>query len=94
MSETAMALGNSDLERIGAYVKGHLYGWFVEVAPHMIIGPQLLERIATIEQELKDQRELMAVRFDAMDGSGFHDRPGKPNKRKTRFGEDGWLRPL
>ena len=62
-----MALGDSDLERIGTYVKGNLYGWFVEVAPHLVIGPQLLERVATIEQELKDQRELMAVRFDAMD---------------------------
>ncbi|MCY4375564.1 MAG: hypothetical protein OXC31_17515 [Spirochaetaceae bacterium] len=67
MAETAMALGDSDLERIGAYVKGNLYGWVVEVAPHLVIGPQLLERTATIEQELKDQRELMAVRFDAMD---------------------------
>ena len=67
MAETAMALGDSDLERIGAYVKGNLYGWFVEVAPHLTTGPQILERIATIEQELKDQRELMAVRFDAMD---------------------------
>ena len=62
-----MALGDGDLQRIGAYVKGNLYGWFVEVAPHLVIGPQLLERIATIEQELKDQRELLATRFDAMD---------------------------
>ena len=62
-----MALADTDLERIGTYVKGNLYGWFVEVAPHLVIGPQILERIATIEQELKDQRELMAVRFDAMD---------------------------
>ena len=67
MGETAMALADTDLERIGTYVKGNLYGWFVEVAPHLVIGPQLLERIATIEQELKDQRELMALRFDAMD---------------------------
>ena len=67
MGETAVALADTDLERIGAYVKGNLYGWFVEVAPHLITGPQILERIATIEQELKDQRELMAVRFDAMD---------------------------
>ena len=67
MAETAMALADTDLERIGTYVKGNLYGWFVEVAPHLVIGPQLLERTATIEQELKDQRELMAVRFDAMD---------------------------
>ncbi len=62
-----MALADTDLERIGTYVKGNLYGWFVEVAPHLVIGPQILERTATIEQELKDQRELMAVRFDAMD---------------------------
>ena len=67
MGETAVALADTDLERIGSYVKGNLYGWFVEVAPHLITGPQILERIATIEQELKDQRELMAVRFDAVD---------------------------
>lgn len=67
MGETAMALADTDLERIGAYVKGNLYGWFVEVAPHLITGPQILERLATIEQELKDQRELMAVRFEAVD---------------------------
>lgn len=67
MGEMAKALGDSDLERIGAYVKGNLYGWFVEVAPHLVNGPQILERTATIEQELRNQRELMAVRFDAMD---------------------------
>lgn len=67
MAETVMALADTDLERIGAYVKGNLYGWVVEMAPHLITGPQILERIATIEQEFKDQRELMAVRFDAMD---------------------------
>ena len=38
MGETTMALGDCDLERIGSYVKGNLYGWFVEVAPHLVMA--------------------------------------------------------
>ena len=92
-----MALGDGDLQRIGAYVKGNLYGWFVEVAPHLVIGPQLLERIATIEQELKDQRELLATRFDAMDRrfEEMNERFEDMNKRfedvNKRFGSMQWL---
>ena len=31
MSEVSMALGDTDLQRIGDYVKGNIYGWLVEV---------------------------------------------------------------
>ena len=92
-----MALGDGDLQRIGAYVKGNLYGWFVEVAPHLVIGPQLLERIATIEQELKDQRELLATRFDAMDrrfedmNKRFEDVNRRFEDMNKRFGSMQWL---
>ena len=92
-----MALGDGDLQRIGAYVKGNLYGWFVEVAPHLVIGPQLLERIATIEQELKDQRELLATRFDAMDrrfeemNERFEDMNKRFEDMNKRFGSMQWL---
>ena len=92
-----MALGDGDLQRIGAYVKGNLYGWFVEVAPHLVIGPQLLERIATIEQELKDQRELLATRFDAMDrrfeemNARFEDVNRRFEDMNKRFGSMQWL---
>ncbi len=82
-------------------MKGNLYGWFVEVAPHLVIGPQLLERIATIEQELKDQRELLATRFDAMDrrfeemNERFAERFDAVDRRfeemNERFGSMQWL---
>jgi len=31
------------------------------------IGPQLLERMVRVEEELKSQRELMEIKFDAVD---------------------------
>ena len=74
MSEVGMALGDTDLQRIGDYVKGNIYGWLVEVAPQVVAGPQILERLERIEQELvaqrqelKAQRELMETRFAAVD---------------------------
>ncbi|MDE0222084.1 MAG: hypothetical protein OXJ90_22645 [Spirochaetaceae bacterium] len=81
MSEVGMALDDTDLTRIGDYVKGNIYGWLVEVAPQVVAGPQILERMERFEQELvaqrhelvaqrhelKAQRELMETRFDAVD---------------------------
>lgn len=74
MSEVGMALDDTDLQRIGDYVKGNIYGWLVEVAPQVVAGPQILERMERIEQELvaqrqelKAQRELMETRFAAVD---------------------------
>ena len=69
-----MALDDTDLRRIGDYVKGNISGWLVEVAPQVVAGPQILERMERIEQELvaqrqelKAQRELMEARFAAVD---------------------------
>ena len=69
-----MALDDTDLRRIGDYVKGNFYGWLVEVAPQVVSGPQILERMERLEQELvaqrhelKAQRELMETRFEAVD---------------------------
>jgi hypothetical protein len=67
MSDTVMALGESELERIGDYVRGNLYGWLTDVAPQMVVGPQLLERSVRIEEELKQQREIMDRRFAESD---------------------------
>jgi hypothetical protein len=44
MSDVTMALGESELQRIGDYVRGHLYAWLNDVAPQVIVAPQLLER--------------------------------------------------
>ena len=62
-----MALGESELEQIGDYVRGNLYGWLTDVAPQMVVGPQLLERSVRIEEELKQQREIMDRRFAESD---------------------------
>ena len=74
MSEVRMALNDTDLRRIGDYVKVNMYGWLLEVAPNVAAVPQILERLERIEQELvvqrhelKAQRELMESRFDAVD---------------------------
>ena len=81
MSEVGMALDDTDLRRIGDYVKGNIYGWLVDVAPQVVSGPQILERMERLEQELvaqrhelkaqrhelKAQRELMETRFEAVD---------------------------
>jgi len=60
-----MALDDTDLRRIGDYVKGNMYGWLVEVAPQVVAGPQILERMERFEQELVAQRhELVAQRHE------------------------------
>ena len=67
MSEVTMATGESELQRIGDYVRGHLYAWLNDVAPQVIVGPQLLERTVRVEEELKNLRETMETRFAAVD---------------------------
>lgn len=62
-----MALGESELRRIGDYVRGNLSAWLSDVAPLATVGPQLLERTVRVEEELKNLRETMEVRFDAVD---------------------------
>ena len=64
-----MAISKPDLEKIGSYVKTHLVSWMDQVYPRREsdIPLQLLERMVRVEEELKAQRELMTVRFDAAD---------------------------
>ena len=86
MSESDMALGEAELFRIGEYVKGNLRGWITQVLPAAAINPDpisntmLMERVVRIEEELKSQRELMKVRFEAMD-QRFEDMQTTMNQR-------------
>ena len=104
MSEVGMALGDTDLQRIGDYVKGNIYGWLVEVAPQVVAGPQILERMERIEQELvaqrqelKAQRELMETRFAAVDvrfedmNQRFEDMNNRFGDMNSRFNGMQWL---
>ena len=104
MSEVGMALDDTDLRRIGDYVKGNIYGWLVEVAPQVVAGPQILERMERFEQELvaqrhelvaqrhelKAQRELMETRFDAVDVR-FEDMNRRFEDMNSRFNGMQWL---
>ncbi|MFP4432590.1 MAG: hypothetical protein ACLFPV_15160, partial [Spirochaetaceae bacterium] len=65
MGDQAMALGEAELLRIGEYVKGNLKDWLQEAGP--VSHTMLMERVVRVEEELKAQRELMQVRFDAAD---------------------------
>ena len=60
-----MNLGESELQRIGDYVRGHLYTWLNDVAPQVFVGPQLLQRTLRVEEELKTLRQTMETRFAA-----------------------------
>ena len=97
MSEVGMALDDTDLRRIGDYVKGNFYGWLVEVAPQVVAGPQILERMERLEQELvaqrhelKAQRELMETRFEAVDVR-FEDVNRRFEDMSSRFNGMQWL---
>ena len=71
MAEPDVAIGEAELNRIGEYVQSHLPEWMdklgVRPVPDPVTNTQLLERVVRVEEELKAQRELMAVRFGAMD---------------------------
>lgn len=65
-----MPLREEDIKRIGDYVKPWLRNLVETMTPQPAfagVGPELLERIVRVEEELKSQRELMEVRFDAAD---------------------------
>ena len=104
MSEVGMALDDTDLRRIGDYVKGNIYGWLVDVAPQVVSGPQILERMERLEQELvaqrhelKAQRELMETRFEAVDvrfedvNRRFEDVNKRFDDMNSRFNGMQWL---
>ena len=67
MSDQTMTIGDRELQRIGEYVKGNLRDWMDEVAPQSVGTTQLLERSVRIEEELRAGRQLMEVRFEAVD---------------------------
>ncbi|MCF6335618.1 MAG: hypothetical protein L3J12_07745 [Spirochaetales bacterium] len=66
----AMALKKEELITIGEYVQEHLTEWLPEYSfkPADRIYPiELGERMVRVEEELKNQRELMKQGFDQMD---------------------------
>ncbi|MDA3937948.1 MAG: hypothetical protein PF693_01385 [Spirochaetia bacterium] len=65
-----MALKQEELELIGEYVQSHLTEWLPEQisAPRTFNIPlELTERMIRVEEELKNQRELMKQGFDQID---------------------------
>jgi hypothetical protein len=73
-----VAIGDAELNRIGEYVQTHLPEWMEKLgvlpARDPVTNTQLLERVVRldervvrVEEELKAQREIMTVRFSAMD---------------------------
>ncbi len=65
---TVMELEEKTLESIGQYVRKNLGAWLAEAVPDRGLPDSVfLERLIRIEEELKAQRNLMEVRFDAAD---------------------------
>jgi hypothetical protein len=65
-----VTLRDEDVGRIGEYVKPWLRELVSQLVPRMEyagVGPQLLERMVRVEEELKAQRELMSERFGFME---------------------------
>ena len=58
----AMALRKEEMESIGEFVQSHLPEWLPDRYPF-----ELGERIVRVEEELKNQRELMKQGFLQMD---------------------------
>ncbi len=71
MGEPDVAIGESELNRIGEYVQSHLTGWMEQLGlrprPDPVTNTQLLERVVRVEEELKAGREIMITKFDASD---------------------------
>ena len=65
--ETIVELSNEALEAIGGYVRRNLGAWIREVAPRMVSDRELLERMVRVEEELKNQRQLMQQGFAAIE---------------------------
>ena len=69
MGEPDVAIGESELNRIGEYVQGHLGAWMQQLGlvpqPDPVTNTQLLERVVRVEEELRAQREIMITKFDA-----------------------------
>ena len=66
----SMALKEEELALIGEYVQSHLNEWLPLQLRNLtgsIYPIELSERIVRVEEELKNQRELMKQGFDQMD---------------------------
>ena len=66
----AMALKKEELHTIGKYVQEHLSEWLPELpyrSADRIYPIELGERMVRVEEELKNQRELMKQGFDQND---------------------------
>ena len=64
-----MALKQEDLQIIGEYVQSHLTEWLpghVSTPVGFSYPIELAERMIRVEEELKNQRELMKLGFDNM----------------------------
>ena len=64
MEDPAMELTQSQLQQIADYVKSQIPDWVYRAEPP---NRELTERMLSIEEELKAQREIMVSRFEASD---------------------------
>ena len=65
-----MPLADKDYEAIGEYVRQNLSLWLADQSlakPPHVYEIELRERMVRVEEELKNQRELMKQGFDLMD---------------------------
>ncbi|MEA2060297.1 MAG: hypothetical protein U9P10_07295 [Thermodesulfobacteriota bacterium] len=64
-----MPLAQENFEAIGKYVRQHMGQWLGEQSlaqPPQVYEIELRERMVRVEEELKNQRELMKLGFDQM----------------------------
>jgi len=65
-----MTIDQQDFEQIACYVREHLHEWLAEDSlgkPPRVYEIELRERMVRIEEELKNQRDLMQQGFSLMD---------------------------
>ncbi len=65
-----MPLGQEDYEAIGEYVRRHLSQWLQDQSlakPPQVYELELRERMVRVEEELKNQRDLMKQGFDLVE---------------------------
>ncbi len=78
-----MPIAQEDYEAIGEYVRSNLSGWLqmqnFSKPPH-VYEIELRERMVRVEEELKNQRDLMKQGFDLMD-KRFEEMREDMNKR-------------
>ena len=71
MGESALELKNTDIEKIGEYVRAHIPEWIdyelIKSKTRSDRELDLLERIIRVEEELKSQRELIKFGFEQME---------------------------